>query len=139
LEPKKISYVRLVKSEDLNHHGTLFAGRCAEWFVEAGFIAVASVLPAQNIVCLKIHGLEFSYPLRLGQIAQFSSKVIYTGKTSIKVYVELTPVDEHSTAVSGFITFVYIDEDGKPTPHELMLELSKEVDLDLNKIAKELN
>ena len=33
---------RLIKSEDLNHHGTLFAGRCAEWFVESGFIAVAA-------------------------------------------------------------------------------------------------
>ena len=135
MEPKKISYVRLVKSEDLNHHGTLFAGRCAEWFVEAGFIAVASLLPTQNIVCLKIHGLEFSYPLRLGQIAQFTSKVVYAGKTSIKVYVELTPVDEQSIAVSGFITFVYIDKDGKPKPHGLSLELSNENDLKLNKIA----
>ena len=26
----------LVKSEDLNHHGTLYAGRNAEWFVESG-------------------------------------------------------------------------------------------------------
>ena len=30
-----------VKSEDLNHHGTLFAGRTAEWFVEAGLMAAA--------------------------------------------------------------------------------------------------
>ena len=29
----KISH--LIKSEDLNHHGTLFAGRTAEWLVEA--------------------------------------------------------------------------------------------------------
>ena len=33
---------RLVKSEDLNHHGTLFAGRTAEWFVEAGFVSAAA-------------------------------------------------------------------------------------------------
>ena len=33
---------RLVKGEDLNHHGTLFAGRSAEWFVESGFIAAAA-------------------------------------------------------------------------------------------------
>ncbi|MDP2989667.1 MAG: hypothetical protein Q8O57_03775 [Kiritimatiellota bacterium] len=33
----------LVKSEDLNHHGTLYAGRTAEWFVESGFIAAASL------------------------------------------------------------------------------------------------
>ena len=25
---------RQIKSQDLNHHGTLFAGRAAEWFVE---------------------------------------------------------------------------------------------------------
>lgn len=32
---------RLVKSEDLNHHGTLFAGRMSEWFVEACSISGA--------------------------------------------------------------------------------------------------
>jgi hypothetical protein len=36
--------MRLVKSEDLNHHGTLFAGRTAEWFVESGFLPVFSGL-----------------------------------------------------------------------------------------------
>ncbi len=55
----------LVKSEDLNHHGTLFAGRCAEWFVEAGFIAAASLTHPENIVCSKIHGMVFSRPVRL--------------------------------------------------------------------------
>ena len=41
---------RFVKSEDLNHHGTLFAGRSAEWFIEAGLMAVSGILPADNIV-----------------------------------------------------------------------------------------
>jgi hypothetical protein len=38
IEPKVFSTMRLVKSEDLNHHGTLFAGRSAEWFVESGLL-----------------------------------------------------------------------------------------------------
>ena len=46
---------RLVKSEDLNHHGTLFAGRSAEWFVEAGFVAASSLLNPKYLICLKIH------------------------------------------------------------------------------------
>ena len=29
----------VVMGGDLNHHGTLYAGRTAEWFVEAGFIS----------------------------------------------------------------------------------------------------
>jgi len=139
LEPKEISYVRLVKSEDLNHHGTLFAGRCAEWFVEAGFIAVASVLPAENIVCMKIHGLEFSRPVQLGQIAQFYSKIVHVGKSSIKVFVELKPLNQDENAVNGFITFVFIDKTGRPQPHGLHLEIINENDLELNRIAKELH
>ena len=59
MEIVKIS--RLVKSEDLNHHGTLFAGRGgAEWFVEACFICGAkSYGKPENIVWVNIHGLTF--------------------------------------------------------------------------------
>jgi len=45
-----LTIYHLVKSEDLNHHGTLFAGRGAEWLVEAGFIAAANLLPPQFIL-----------------------------------------------------------------------------------------
>ena len=62
---------RLIKSEDLNHHGTLFAGRCAEWFVESGFIAVAAKLDPRTVVCLKIHGMEFLHPVTLGSVLTF--------------------------------------------------------------------
>lgn len=34
---------RMVIQEDLNHHGTLFAGRAAEWFVATGFMARLSI------------------------------------------------------------------------------------------------
>ena len=63
--PKALSQ-RLVKSEDLNHHKTFFAGRCAEWFVETSFIAVAEYINPQHIVCLKVHGLEFLHPIYAG-------------------------------------------------------------------------
>ena len=55
-----------MKSEDLNHHGTLFAGKTAMWFVESGFIAVASLTHPENIVCLNIHGMLFKKPIGNG-------------------------------------------------------------------------
>jgi len=113
---------RLVKSEDLNHHRTLYAGRCAEWFVEAGFIAVASVLPADQIVCLKIHGLTFTHPARSGDIVQFTSKIVETGRTSLKVSVDLSLQGQNETIVSGMITFIHVNDQGKPEPHGLVLE-----------------
>jgi acyl-CoA hydrolase len=138
MQPKIFRYDRLIKSEDLNHHRTLFAGRCAEWFVEAGFIAVASVLPASNIVCLKIHGLAFTQPLTSGDIACFESKIVYTGTSSIKVYVVLKQDGQEKPVVEGFITFVHVDDDGQTKPHRISLELTDPGDIALNKRAAKL-
>lgn len=138
MQPKTFRYDRLIKSEDLNHHRTLFAGRCAEWFVEAGFIAAASVLPASNIVCLKIHGLAFTRPLTSGDIACFESKIVYTGRTSLRVYISLRDSNKEDLIVEGFITFIHVNEDGKSHPHGLKLELSDPQDIALNQRAAKL-
>nr|MBP8858314.1 acyl-CoA thioesterase [Anaerolineaceae bacterium] len=66
----------LIKSEDLNHHGTLYAGRSAEWFVESGFTAAASLCGPEHILCVMIHGMEFSHPVQLGEIVTFTSKIV---------------------------------------------------------------
>lgn len=138
MKPETFRYDRLVKSEDLNHHRTLFAGRCAEWFVEAGFIAAASALPSKNIVCLQIHGLTFTHPIHSGEIARFSSKIIHSGRTSLKVYVDLVRQGNKDIIVKGFITFVHVDANGHPEPHGLTLELSSPEDVELNQIAEQL-
>lgn len=138
MKPETFRYDRLVKSEDLNHHRTLFAGRCAEWFVEAGFIAAASALPANNIVCLQIHGLSFTSPIHSGDIARFSSKIIHVGRTSLKVYVDLVRQGNEEIIVKGFITFVHVNNNGQPEPHGLTLELSTRKEVELNQIAENL-
>lgn len=129
---------RLIKSEDLNHHRTLFAGRCAEWFVEAGFIAAASELPADHIVCVKIHGLEFTQPMHSGEIAHFESKIIYVGRSSLKVYVALRRKPNLNPIMTGFITFVHVDDDGTAVSHGLSLELTELEDIELNRRSTEL-
>jgi acyl-CoA hydrolase len=138
MKPETFSYVRLVKSEDLNHHGTLFAGRCAEWFVEAAFITAASALPAENIVCLKVHGFEFSKPIQLGEIAHFESRIVYIGRTSLIVNTNLKNKDNKEAIVSGFITFVNVNKNGRPFPHGLALEFEDREDFEMNKVAASL-
>jgi acyl-CoA hydrolase len=138
MKPQIFYYDRLVKSEDLNHHGTLFAGRSAEWFVEAGFIAAANVLPAGNIVCLKVHGMTFTYPIQPGEIARFESKIVHTGRTSLVTYICLKLQGRDEPVLDGFITFVHIDAHGKAQPHGLVMELASEEDRKLNEEAKSL-
>jgi acyl-CoA hydrolase len=126
----------LVKGEDLNHHGTLYAGRTAEWFVESGFIAAASLTRPENIVCLKIHGMTFSRPVKKGEIISFESKVVHTGKSRIISYIRVKVAGQ--IVVEGFITFVHVDLDGKPLPHGIQITPTTPEDVELQEKAKSL-
>lgn len=112
----------LIKSEDLNHHGTLFAGRMAEWFVEGTFIAAASLYGnPENIVCVKVHGMKFSGPATKGDIITLMTRVVYVGNTSLTVYGKVCRHDNDNILVNGFVTFVCVDENGRKMPHNIVL------------------
>ncbi len=56
----------LVKPEDLQHHGTLFAGRMAEWLVETCFIAASRFTGRpEDVVCMDAHGINFKKPITM--------------------------------------------------------------------------
>jgi len=136
MNPTAFTTYHLVKSEDLNHHGTLFAGRTAEWFVEAGFIAAASLTKPENIVCLKIHGMTFTAPVQPGSLACFESKVVLTGKTRIVVCIKLSV--NGLQVVRGFITFINVDANTQPLPHGITIEPVTDEEKTLFAEAKEL-
>ncbi len=126
----------LIKGEDLNHHGTLFAGRSAEWFVESGFIAAASLTHPENTLCVKIHGMQFSRPVQKGEILRFTSKIILAGRTSMVAYVEADVRGER--ALTGFLTFVHVDSAGRPDPHHLEIVPVLPEDIALQEEARAL-
>jgi acyl-CoA hydrolase len=130
--------MRLVKSEDLNHHGTLFAGRTAEWFVESGFIAAAAILNPRHVVCLNLHGMFFSSPAKSGDVLKFSSRIAYAGKSSMTAYVHVEKNGDVSHLVDGFVTFIHVDDNTKPSPHNIDIEPVTEEDKMLYEEAKKL-
>ena len=138
INPLPMVTMRLVKSEDLNHHGTLFAGRTAEWFVESGFIAAASLLNPQNVVCLKIHGMFFTKPARSGDVLKFTPKVVFAGRTSLTAYVHVEKGGTEKPLVDGFVTFIHVDETTRPSPHFLQVNPITEEDKNLYETAKNL-
>jgi acyl-CoA hydrolase len=128
--------IHLVKGEALNHHGTLYAGLTAHWFVEAGFIAAASLSRPENVVFLKIHSMTFSHPIRKGAMPTFSSRVVLTGETRIVSFIEVKVGG--IVAVRGFITFIHVDLEGKPLPHGLVYTPITEEERTLNLEAQAL-
>ncbi len=132
------SICRLVKSEDLNHHGTLFAGRAAQWFVESGFIAAASLTNPEHIVCLNVHGMLFLKPINNGMIIRFDSKVVFAGRTKLVSYIKVIDNNTEEIFVDGFITFIHVDQDVNPVPHGITLEASNIEDTELQRKARNL-
>jgi len=127
---------RLVKGEDLNHHGTLYAGRTAEWFVESGFVAAANLTKPENIVCLQIHNMQFSQPVRKGDVICLESQIVHTGSTSLIAHIHMTNHGED--VLEGFISFVHVDKDGKPLKHEIRIEPSTDAETILQQRALQL-
>ena len=137
MEPVTYSTYHLVKSEDLNHHGTLYAGRTAEWFVESGFIAAASLTSPESIVCLKIHGMLFTRPVKRGELVRFDSKIILAGRSKLVAYIQI--FEQEMPVVQGFITCVLIGADGKSSPHGIVITTSRPEDLELQEQARNLS
>ena len=129
----------LVKGEDLNHHGTLYAGRSAEWFVESGFIAAAGITRPENIVCLKIHGMTFTRPVKRGEVIRMESRVIFTGKSRMVSFIQMKGREPDDLIVQGFITFVHVDQEGKPLPHGIVIIPDTPEESDLQELARALN
>lgn len=136
---KSVITHRLVKSEDLNHHKTLFAGRCAEWFVESSFIAVATYLSPESVACLKIHGMEFLHPIHAGDILTFESKIVAGGKSTLTAFTRIyKDKTSEMTFSDGFATFVHVDGNTKPQPHGIVITPETEGDIRLYEEAKSL-
>lgn len=120
---KQYETSHLVKQEDLNHHGTLFAARAAAWFVEAAFVAAGCVCETtEGIVCRNINDMSFRRPVKKGTIVKFLARVVYAGKSSFKVAVTAVDALSGEAYIEGRITFVTIDENGCKREHHIVLD-----------------
>jgi acyl-CoA hydrolase len=120
---RTISTTHLVKNEDLNHHRTLYAGRCVEWCVQMAYIAAENCFDeARPLVFMSIRSLSMRAPAHLGDIIQFTGRVDYIGESTIGIRVDgrkLQPKDSQKTVVTGTFLFCTVDEEGKAAAHGL--------------------
>lgn len=135
---KEYETLHLVKGEDLNHHGTLFAARGAAWLVESAFAAAACELKSsQGLVCRNLHDMNFVKPVKPGSLVRFASRVVCVGRTSFMVAVQGEDVLAECMAMEGFVTFVTVEEgSGGKQEHGLVLdEAADEAEAELRRRA----
>ncbi len=107
----------LVLPQHTNALGTVFGG------VVMGWIDIAAAIASQRyarspVVTVSIDHLHFIVPIKIGYTVRINARVTYVGKTSIEVEVlvdaENSITGEVNRATNAYLTFVAIDEKGKP-------------------------
>lgn len=114
----KTSITKAVFPETTNHHDTLFGGTALQWMDEVSFIA-ATRFSRKSIVTVSSDKIDFKHPVLAGTIVELVASVVEVGRTSLRVevnmLVESMYQDGQEVAMTGYFTFVAIDENKKPT------------------------
>ncbi len=111
---------RICMAKDLGVHGNLFGGIMMAWIDEAASSMALSLCNTPNMVTIKVDELLFKKKVKEGYLIRIYADVAKMGRTSVTLKIEARKVsvytDDEDVVVSTNITFVRIDEEGRPTP-----------------------
>jgi acyl-CoA hydrolase len=107
----------LVMPGQTNQHGTIFGGQVMSWIDIAGAIA-AQRYARSPVVTVSIDYMHFIVPIKNGFAVQIHARVTYAGRTSMEVEAiveaENTSTGEVRRATQAYLTYVAVDEFGRP-------------------------
>ena len=119
----------LVLPQDSNMLGNILGGRVMHLIDIAGAIAAQRHCQRQTVTASVDH-LDFLNPVRVGDLILLEAQVNRAFRTSLEVGVDVfsedsvTGIRKHTT--TAFLTFVSVDETGKPVPVPPVLPKSSE-------------
>ncbi len=122
-----ITTVRIMMPMDANIRGNVFGGSIMKYMDEIA--AVAAFRHAKkNVVTASIDRMNFIAPVYVGNLLVMKASVNYVGKTSMEIGVRLESEDLISGKAthvgSCFLTYVALDDRGRPTPVEPVIPVT---------------
>lgn len=120
---KRYRSSHMVRMENLNHHGNLYAGQGIEWMIETSFITVCTEYgDPQGLLYKNTHKFDFYKSVVPGDIITYEGLIVRTGRTSLTLRVGLYNEKTGVLHAEGFTTFVSVDEQGRAVPHGIVLD-----------------
>ena len=106
----------LAEPTDMNFGGKVHGGSVMKWIDQAGY-ACAVGWSGHYCVTLYVGGIRFYKPILIGNMVEVRARIIYTGKTSIHIAVDVSAGDprngQFQETTHCIIIFVAMDENGK--------------------------
>lgn len=119
MDQNKITFQFISEPTDVNFGGKVHGGVVMKWIDQTAFTC-ARTWAETYCVTVYVGGIRFIKPISIGEIIKIDAYVIYTGKTSVHIAVDVYSRnfddDEFSKATHCVIVFVSVDENGKPQP-----------------------
>ncbi|MHC4820929.1 MAG: acyl-CoA thioesterase, partial [Planctomycetota bacterium] len=114
----QVEMCELVLPNDANTHGAVLGGRVMHHIDIAAAIA-AGRHSGRGVVTAAIDEIEFLHPVKVGHLLILKASVNYAHRSSmevgVKVWSENVRTGERRHTSSAFLTFVALDENGRPT------------------------
>jgi len=115
----EVNMTQLVLPNDTNLLGNLLGGTLLHWIDIVG--ALASTRYARKVVAtVSIEGVDFRHPIRNGEMVMLNARVVWAGRTSIRVCVKVEAENMYTgeTVITNnaVLTYVAMDESGNPCP-----------------------
>jgi len=115
----RVETVQLVLPGLTNTHGTIFGGILMQWIDIAAGIS-AGRHAGGPVVTASMDRLHFITPVNLGEIVTLQAQVNFAAHTSmevgVRVLAETRPGGEQRQATRAYLTFVAVDDAGRPRP-----------------------
>lgn len=120
LKPQREMTLRfLAEPTDINFGGKVHGGAVMKWIDQAAY-ACAAGWSGQYCVTVYVGGIRFYKPVVIGNVVEVQARVIYTGRTSMHIAVDVWAFDprsrERNKTTHCIIIFVAMDEEQHPTP-----------------------
>ncbi len=108
----------LAEPSDVNFGGKVHGGAVMKWIDLAAY-ANAAGWSGKYCITAYAGGIRFVAPIHVGNLVEVSVKVIYTGKSSMHIAIDVQASDpkelKNRLTTHCIVIMVAVGEDGKPT------------------------
>lgn len=120
VEQTKLIVGSLMQPEHANIAGNVHGGEIMKIMDNAAGM-VAERHSRSNVVTVRVDELEFHLPIHIGNYVNCIGQLTFVGSSSMEILVTVMVEDLRSdeppkVALTGYFTYVAIDDNGKPRP-----------------------
>ena len=111
----KTTFQFISEPSDVNYGGNVHGGSVMKWIDQAGY-ACGSSWSSSYCVTGYVRGIRFYSPIKIGHIVKVEAEVIYTGKTSMHIAINVFSRNikrkDFEKKTHCIIVFVAVDDEG---------------------------